>query len=81
MSDFNHFDDKVVFEKVEADQSIQDIIEELRSSLKKIPGMPMPGEDFPVWYPHATLANRLSPEEISQIWNYVLTLEKPNFIV
>lgn len=31
------------------------------------------------WKPHATLAFRLSPEKITTIWNYVATLEKPNF--
>ncbi len=79
ISDFDHFDDKVVFAKVEADLSIRELVEGLRRNLKEIPGMPEDG--FSVWHPHATLANRLSSQEINQIWNYVLTLKKPNFIV
>jgi len=77
MSDFGHFDDKVVFAKVEADQHSREIVEELRKSLKEIPEMPK--NEFPDWHPHATLANRLSSQEINQIWDYVLTLEKPSF--
>ncbi|MDP2641676.1 MAG: hypothetical protein Q8P21_00040, partial [bacterium] len=38
-------------------------------------------ELFPDWHPHATLANFLNPEEFESIWNYVLTLPKPNFSI
>lgn len=79
ISDFDHFEDKVVFAKVGIEQSVGWTVEELRRSLKLISGMP--SEDFPIWHPHATLANRQSPEKINQIWGYVLTLKKPNFII
>lgn len=39
----------------------------------------MPTEEFPDWHPHATLANKLTAQEINKIWDYALTLEKPNF--
>ena len=65
--DFDHFDDKVVFAKVEADLLVMEMVEELRRSLN--------------WHPHATLANKLSPQEINKILNYVLELEKPNFAI
>ena len=78
ISGFDHFDDKVVFVKVETDQSVKEAVEELRRDIEIIPGMPK--EDFPIWHPHATLADHLSSQEINQIWNYVLKLEKPNFI-
>jgi len=77
MSDFDHFDDKVVFAKIEVDQSVRIVVEELRKTLKEIPEMPK--DEFPNWHPHATLANQLSSQEINQILDYVLTLEKPDF--
>lgn len=79
LSGFGHFDDKVVFAKAETDQSVKDIVKELQGILKELPKMPE--EAFPIWHPHATLANLLSPQEINEIWDYVLTLEKPNFIL
>ena len=77
LSHFGHFEDRVVFISVDPDSSSRQMIEDLRKTLQTIPTMPP--EDFPTWYPHATLANHLSPEDIRQIWNYVLTLKKPNF--
>ncbi len=79
ISEFDHFDDKVVFVKVDPDKSVRDIVLELRGILKEIPGMPE--DNFPIWRPHNTLANHLTPEEIKQIWDYVQTLEKPDFIL
>ncbi len=77
--DFDHFDDRVVFAKVEPDLSVRNMAEDLIKKIKEIPGMTQ--EDFPIWHPHATLANKLSPEEINTVWEYVQTLERPNFIL
>lgn len=75
--DFDRFDDRVIFAKVDADKEIKEAVEELRKEIKKIPNMPE--GDFPVWHPHATLINRLPPPEIEKIWNYLKEVEKPNF--
>lgn len=77
LSGFDHFDDNVVFAKIDTDESIRASIEELKKEIKKFPGMPE--DNHPIWHPHATLMNKLSPEEIRNIWNYVSDLEKPNF--
>ena len=77
LSGFNHFEERVVFASVDTDASSKQAIEELRGALRQIPTMPI--EDFPVWHPHATLANHVSAQEINQIWDYVLSLKKPNF--
>src|SRR3989338_10436352 len=79
LSDFDHFDEHVVFAKVDADQSVKESVVDLRSQLKAMPDMPV--EDYPDWHPHVTLANKLTPEEIVNIWNYVSVLQKPNFIL
>lgn len=79
IAEFDHFDDRVVFAKTDPDESVRDAVEELRGILEKIPGMLK--DNFPIWHPHNTLANHLTPEEIKQIWNYVQTLEKPDFII
>jgi len=79
ISDFDHFDDNVVFAKVEIDDVVRKEVDHLRKTLKDIPEMP--SDDFPIWHPHATLANRISPEEINKIWNYVQTLPKPSFLL
>jgi 2'-5' RNA ligase len=79
ISDFDRFDDRVVFAKVEPDNEARDMAEELIRKLKEIPGMTQ--EDFPVWHPHATLAYKLTPPEINQIWEYVQTIPKPNFSI
>jgi len=79
ISDFGHFDDKVVFANVEADSRVREAVGELRDELKNFPGMPK--EDFPVWQPHVTLANQLPPEIIRKIWEFVIELPKPKFIL
>jgi 2'-5' RNA ligase len=79
ISGFDRFDDRVVFAKVEVDEQTRKIGENLRSKIKEIPGMPL--EDFPIWNPHATLMNWIEPEDIEKVWEYVNTLEKPNFII
>jgi len=79
IQDFDHFEDRVVFAKTEPDDSVRSMIEGLIKRLKQIPSMTQ--EDYPVWHPHATLANKLTPEEINQIWEYVGTLEKPDFVI
>lgn len=76
---FDHFEDRVVFAGVDTDPSSKQLVEELREALRKIPTMPT--EDFPIWHPHATLANHVSAQEINQIWDFVLTLEKPNYVL
>ncbi|MFA6297156.1 MAG: 2'-5' RNA ligase family protein [Candidatus Paceibacterota bacterium] len=79
MSDFDRFDDNVVFAKIEASSQLVNTIEGLRIILKDVPGMPK--DNFLTWHPHATLANKLTPQEIKKIWEYVQTLEKPNFML
>lgn len=79
ISKFDYFVDRVVFAKVDPDKLVIDVVEELRGVLEKIPGMPK--DDFPIWHPHVTLANHLTPEEIKKIWDYVQMLEKPDFIL
>ncbi len=76
ISGFDHFDDRVVFAKIDADESTLKAIDGLREDLKKMTGVT---EDFPNWHPHATLANKLSPDEINQIWAYTNKLDKPHF--
>ncbi|MBX4189379.1 2'-5' RNA ligase family protein [Candidatus Parcubacteria bacterium] len=76
LSEFDRFDDRVVFAKVEADESAIKAIEDLRKGLQDMTGIT---EDFPNWHPHATLAYKLSPEEINKIWEYTNELDKPNF--
>ncbi len=79
IKDFGHFEDRVVFAKTESDDPIRSMIEELIKNIKLIPNMIK--EDYPVWHPHATLAHKISPEEVKAIWEYVSNLEKPNFIL
>lgn len=79
MNDFGHFDDRVIFAKIEAENPVKEEVEKLRRDIKNIPNMPK--EDFPIWHPHATLINRLPAQKIKEIWNYVSKLEKPNFIL
>ena len=77
MSDFDRFDDRVVFVKIETNQAIQKMVVNLKRELKLIPNIP--AEDYPNWHPHATLAERVTTEEIEKIWNHVSTLDKPKF--
>jgi len=77
LSGFGHFDDNVVFAKVEIDQSTKDIIEALREDIQRIPGVPP--EDFPDWHPHATVANHLPPEQIKLIWGDMSKQDIPSF--
>ncbi|HEY4505325.1 MAG TPA: 2'-5' RNA ligase family protein [Candidatus Paceibacterota bacterium] len=79
ISDFDRFDDKVVFARTEPDSSVRTTAEELIRKIKEIPGMTQ--ENFPFWHPHATLMNRVSEEEIKMIWDYVATVERPNFVI
>ncbi len=78
ISDFDRFDDRVVFAKIDADKSVVNAVEDLREDLKNMTGIT---EDFPNWHPHATLAYKLSPEEINKIWAYTDKLDKPNFVL
>jgi len=77
LNGFDRFDDKVVFAKIDADEEILQKVEDLRKEIKRI--SEITNEDFPVWHPHATLANKVTPQEINDIWNYVSKLEKPDF--
>lgn len=80
LSGFEHFDDRVVFAKLDTNQSIDSAVQELRESLREIISV-MPKKDLLEWHPHATLAYKLSSQEISRIYDYVLTLEKPDFVL
>lgn len=77
ISMFDHFEDKVVFAKIDPDAKVISLVQKLRENLELIPGVQK--DKHLTWKPHATLAFRLSPEKITTIWNYVTTLEKPNF--
>jgi len=79
ISGFDHFGDKVVFAKVEINESVKETVKDLRRTIKRISGMPY--EEFPVWRPHVTLANHFSLEEFDKIWSYISNLKKPNFIL
>lgn len=79
ISGFGFFQDKAVFVKTEFVPEFVAMIEKLRSHLWKMPGMPQ--DDFFVWRPHATLAYKISPEELGRVWEYVQTLPKPHFII
>lgn len=77
ISAFDYFDDRVVFAKIDPDTETISLVQRLREQLEKIPDIPK--DKYVTWKPHATVAFRLSPKEITAIWNYVTTLEKPNF--
>lgn len=77
LSNFNRFEDKVVFVDVEVDDVTKDAVLNLRKELQHLPNMQI--EDFPDWHPHATIANHLPAEIILQIWEYVSGLERPNY--
>ncbi len=79
ISGFDRFDDKVVFAKINVDESVSRVIENLRAGIRNISSIP--NESFPDWHPHATLANKLTPEDIDRIWEYTSQLDKPNFIL
>lgn len=75
---FDRFDDAVVFVKTLPDAFARKTAEALRNAIKELPMIP-PREDFPDWHPHATLAYKLTPALIKEIWSYVQTLEPPVF--
>ena len=74
---YGRFGNKVVFAKVETDAAIRECLEKLRGEIGALPHIPP--EDFPEWHPHATLAHRLSPQEIIRIWEHVSLLPEPDF--
>lgn len=77
ISGFGRFDDRVVFAEVKPDQITKDIVSDLRLKLQSIPGVQP--EDYQAWRPHATIAYKVEPAKINAIWNYVSTLQKPQF--
>ncbi len=79
MSGFDRFDERVVFAKIDVDESVNKVIEDLRANIKTVCGAV--AEEFPTWHPHATLANKLTPIEIENIWSYTNSLDKPNFTI
>lgn len=79
ISGFDHFDDTVVFAKIDADESVRESIENLREGIRNITNIQH--ESFPQWHPHSTLAYKLSSEEINRIWEYAKKLEKPHFVL
>ena len=66
ISDFDHFDDKVVFAKIDADEAVIKEVNSLREGIRNISDIK--NESYPNWHPHSTLANKLNPEKISEIW-------------
>ena len=79
ISGFNRFEDRVVFAKVESDNSVCEVVKDLRQGIRNISNIP--NESFPEWHPHATLANKLTSKEINEIWEYTKLLDRPNFVV
>lgn len=79
VSGFDHFDDRSIFAKVDADIKVISLVQKLKEQLEQIPGIPKDKDS--IWKPYATVAFRLPPEDITKIWNYVTTLEEPNFVV
>ncbi len=79
MNDYDYFESRAVFAETEPDSPVRTVVEELIKDVKLIPDMTQ--EDFPFWHPHATLAYKITPEEINAVWEYVQTLKKPNFIL
>jgi 2'-5' RNA ligase len=77
MKDYGKFDDRVIYASIEPEQEVVEVVSEIKSKIGKLPSMPE--DDFPIWHPHATLINKVIPDEIRKIWEYVLTLEKPDF--
>jgi 2'-5' RNA ligase len=79
VSGFDRFEDRVIFAKIDADDSVNKAVEDLRTNIKNVSGVTE--EDFPIWHPHATLAYKLTPMEIENIWDFTLSLDKPNFTI
>ena len=79
ISGFNRFDERMVFADVYADSLVVQQVLDLKAKLKQLPKMPE--EDYPMWRPHATLANHLEPKQIMEIWGFVSMLTKQNFSV
>jgi len=79
VSGFDHFVDRAVFAKIETATKVTSFVQELKKRLEQIPGIQK--DKHLVWKPHATVAFRLPPEDITKIWNYVIILQKPDFIV
>jgi 2'-5' RNA ligase len=77
-SRFNHFDDRVIFAKIDTDPIIRDVVFALENKLRKIPNLS--NREPREWQPHVTLATRLSGSKFIDVWNYVETLETQNFI-
>jgi 2'-5' RNA ligase len=74
---FDHFDDKVVFAKIDADESVIKTVNNLREGIRTISNIK--NEAFPNWHPHSTLINKISPEEINKVLKYAYELDKPSF--
>ncbi len=78
LSGFGHFTDRVVYASVTLEAKAQQNILALRREIMTL----LPKEDFPNWVPHATLADEYeTPEIITEVWEYVQTLPKPEFTV
>ena len=79
ISGFNHFDDKVVFAKVDVDPIVHSFVKQFRAEIQ--PQIGVTKEDFPHWHPHATLAYKLPQDTIEQIWKHVQTFDTPSFVL
>ena len=75
---FGNFKKFVIFLKIKLSKSSIKLQKELLKEVKKIKGVKM--HDFDVkWKPHATIAYGNTKKSFDNIWNYLKTLEKPNF--
>ena len=80
ISGFDRFDDRVIFARVGVDRSVEGEILALRRELAVIvPARDALWPDQLAWHPHATLAYKIPPETVRDIWNYVKTLPAPRF--
>jgi 2'-5' RNA ligase len=79
ISGFGKFDEAVIFIKPEPDASIINAVTDLRNHIENIQGM-VP-QDFPTWNPHITIIRKQPPEIIKQIWQYLSSIERPEFVV
>lgn len=80
LSGFDHFDDKVVFANIETDKNTKNVVNLLRDDLQKI--IPLSSnQNLIPWHPHATLANKITSQEINKIWEYISNIKNPFFVM
>jgi 2'-5' RNA ligase len=79
ISDFGHFDDRVVYADVIAGAKMRESVSDFCLHFKETGIIPI--STYPLWHPHITLANHTTPDKIERIKEYVAAREKPDFVV